>query len=154
MPIQPITLPVRDDIGIDNAEVVTADKLRVLITRVAASEDADATQLSVFINTEDMDVDHYGGTPEMQVCLNDASLYDCEPGTAGVDRVETVESLSRRPAKALVETANNVLAALRIRVEADEDPHPDTDDQETPLSVLDEALDIYDRAAQMITEAS
>lgn len=72
--------------------------LRVLICRVDLGHDRP-TQLAVFINTEDMgDTDHTrdpsspaaadraGGIPEMQVCLGDAVLYDCEPGTNGVDK--------------------------------------------------------------------
>jgi hypothetical protein len=77
-------------------EMVFPSGLRVLVTRIPLQSPEGASQLAVFINTEDMgDTDHArdpnvpdtpGGIPEMEVALNDAVLYDVEPGSDGRDR--------------------------------------------------------------------
>jgi hypothetical protein len=62
-------------------EVASPEGMLVRITRVPLA-DGD-TQLSVFINSEEMTVDvggEDGSEPEIQVLLNDATLYDREPG--------------------------------------------------------------------------
>lgn len=54
--------------------------LDVFITEVILGPHAP-DQPSVFINTEEMSGGGLdGGMPEIQVCLNDATLYDREPG--------------------------------------------------------------------------
>lgn len=94
-----------DQVGtLDGYEMEFPTGLRVLVTRVPlvggdGLTHTEYSQLSVFINTEDMgDTDHFvqggedefaqGMTPEMQVLLNDATLYDCEPGSGGKDRAQ------------------------------------------------------------------
>jgi hypothetical protein len=63
--------------------------LRITVARVELASSQE-TQLSVFINTEDLDPasdpQFKGGIPQMQICLNDATLYDCEPNTEGEDK--------------------------------------------------------------------
>lgn len=75
------------------------DGLNILATRVAV--DDDQQQLTVSINTEDMDPnghDHWSGEPMMQVLLNDSTLYDVEP--AGPDgpkiNVDSADVILRR----------------------------------------------------------
>lgn len=70
--------------------VTMPDGLSVRICRVPLDgaltvADSKRTQLSVFLNTEEMDADHDAGTPLMQVVLNDATLYDAEPNAVTID---------------------------------------------------------------------
>lgn len=73
------------------------NELHIMVARVELNE--DRSQLSIFINTESMETDHDDGTPEIQVCLNDATLYDREPGkldtfwTIAVDIREAMQSV-------------------------------------------------------------
>lgn len=78
-------LPATVTTDADGGTLVTMpDGLSVRITRVPLDgalglAESKRTQLSVFVNTEDMDTDHRDGKPLMQVVLNDATLYDVEP---------------------------------------------------------------------------
>lgn len=79
--------------------LVYEDGLNILVGRVDI--DDDQQQLTVSINTEDMDpngLDHFSGEPMMQVLLNDATLYDVEP--AGPDgpkvNVDSADTILRR----------------------------------------------------------
>lgn len=57
---------------------VKLDGMSVVVTRVPLER---GSQLSVFINTEELhdERDQDEGTPNIQVLLNDATLYDREP---------------------------------------------------------------------------
>jgi hypothetical protein len=78
------------DLDDGDAKLIMPNGLNIMVTRVplAFGEDdynsnLDHTQLTVSVNTEDMEQDHDDGTPIMQVLLNDATLYDVEPGPNG-----------------------------------------------------------------------
>lgn len=117
----------------DGVSVEFPDGLRVYICRVPMDDFVQGapTQLSVFVNTEDMGTkDHavvHNDTnpkyphqfPEMQILLNDATLYDCAPGANGIDRIEQEreKKLQEESLMAVWYTPQ----AIRDHFEADED---------------------------------